>query len=193
MMAKEFMIAYPEENMRKYELINGIVYKYPSPYTIHQELIGFLTPKLYELSKKDKTKYFMFLPFDVYLFDDGKEDECNTVVQPDLFICDKAKIKKDGCYGTPDFIIEIIGEATGFIDTYTKLNKYWLSGVKEYWTIEPEEGNILVLKFNRENKKAEGEFFTFNDKVKSYVLEGLEIDFSQFEYEFEEKVIYNKL
>jgi len=184
MTAKEFMIAYPEENLRKYELIDGVVYKYLSPYTIHQEILGFLSLKLYEPMKKEKTKYFMSLPVDVYLFDEGKEDECNTVVQPDAFVCDKNKIRENGCFGSPDFAVEVIGKATVEIDYDIKLNKYITSGIKEYWIINPNSRRILKYLFTEDKKINSAEIFNFGDKVKISVLDDFEIDFTQFSSEF---------
>jgi len=175
----EFIESFPEINMKKYELIDGIVYKYPSPYTIHQEISGFLILELYEIIKQKKCKIYN-LPLDVYLFDDSKEDECNTVVQPDLFVCDKNKLRSDGCHGVPSFIIEIIGKTTVEIDYDIKLNKYMTSGVKEYWIINPDSRRILKYLFTEGKKIKSTEIFNFSDKVKISVLDDFEINFADF-------------
>ena len=109
-----------------------------------------------------------------------------TVVQPDIMvICDKDKIKQDGCHGAPDFIIEILSTSTGDKDKGPKFYKYFSSGVKEYWLVDPDEEIIYTYKFNRNEKQSERKSFAFNDKFKSRVFDGLEIDFSQLDLEFE--------
>ncbi|RKX72740.1 MAG: hypothetical protein DRP60_13245 [Spirochaetes bacterium] len=62
-------------------------------------------------------------PFDVMLpdFPIGKEDEIDTVVQPDMsVICDSSKIMDKGCLGAPDLIIEILSPSTSKKELYEK-------------------------------------------------------------------------
>lgn len=71
----------------------------------------------------------MFAPVDVQLDQDDK-----TMVQPDLMIvCDRKKLTRQGVFGAPDFIIEILSESTRKKDSYLKLMKYQKAGVREYW------------------------------------------------------------
>ena len=58
----------------------------------------------------------MFAPVDVQLDQDDK-----TMVQPDLMIvCDRKKLTRQGVFGAPDFIIEILSESTRKKDSYLK-------------------------------------------------------------------------
>jgi len=191
---EEFYAIYGNKEER-YELINGIPYMMAAPGRVHQELCTFLFGELFNFLKDKKCKVFV-APFDVFLNESPKDKNGKpiknkrtkgSVVQPDLMvICDKEKIKPDGIHGAPDFIIEIASLSTKDRDKGDKLYKYASSGVKEYWIVDPSEELIRVYKFEPRSKKAEVTDFTFKDKIKSHVLDGLEIDFSQTDFDFDE-------
>ncbi|MCL1857902.1 MAG: Uma2 family endonuclease [Oscillospiraceae bacterium] len=64
---------------------------------------------------------------------------------PDVkIVCDPGKIKKDGIYGAPDLIIEILSPGTDVIDLGYKKDVYEENGVQEYWIISPEAKSITV-------------------------------------------------
>jgi Uma2 family endonuclease len=68
------------------------------------------------LDNRGKLCKLFAAPFDVRLYNYAKsavaDKDIYTVVQPDLcVICDKSKIDKRGCLGSPDFIIEILSES----------------------------------------------------------------------------------
>ena len=186
---EEFSAIYSEKDER-YELIDGIAYMMSAPSTIHQDLIIFMTLLIGNFLKGRKCK-LSIAPYDVFLNENNKLKKNKrvkgTVVQPDLMvICDRDKIKPDGCHGAPDFIVEIASlsnKKNEDKDYSLKLYKYFSSGVKEYWIVNPKNKIISVYIFNSENKKSELELFTFEDKVKSHVLEGLEINFAEFSME----------
>ena len=191
---EEFFAIYGDADER-YELIDGIPYMMAAPGTVHQELSAFLQGEIYNFLKGKNCKLFA-APFDVFLTVSPKDEDGKpiknkrvkgTVVQPDLMvICDKEKIKYNGCHGAPDLVIEIASLSTKDRDKGYKLRKYASSGVKEYWVVDPAEELISVYKFKHGGKKAEVMDFTFKDKVKSRILEGLEIDFSQADFDFDE-------
>ena len=188
---EQFFALYSGKNER-YELIDGIAYMMAAPSTGHQAVSFFLSTEIGNYLKGKKCRPFA-APYDVFLNESPKDETGKliknrktkgTVVQPDLMVvCDKDKIKPDGCHGAPDFIIEITSLSTKDKDESLKHYKYFTSGVKEYWIVDPEEKIITVYQFILDSKKAEVEMFTFGDKVKSYVLEGLEIDFTNFNFE----------
>ena len=188
---EEFEAIYGNYDER-YELIDGIPYMMAAPNTSHQSLIVFLTLKIGNFLSGKKCRVFV-APYDVFLNESPRDDKGKikknrrvkgTVVQPDLMvICDKNKIKPDGCHGAPDLIIEIASMSTKDKDRGIKFHKYFSSGVKEFWIIDADEQTGAVYNFNLARKKAEVEPFTFDDKVKSHVLEGLEIDFTELDSE----------
>jgi Uma2 family endonuclease len=66
-----------------------------------------------------------------------------TVVIPDLvFISrDNKKIvkKREGLYGPPDLVIEVLSPSTKYKDIGTKKELYERMRVREYWTVHPEK------------------------------------------------------
>ena len=186
---ERFLKIYGKKDER-YELIDGVPYMMAAPNTAHQALSMFLSVEIGNYLKGKKCRIFA-APYDVFLSESSKAGNGGlskykkagaTVVQPDLLvICDKDKIKPEGCCGVPDFVIEIMSASTKDKDERLKLYKYLSSGVKEYWLIDPEGQTIQVYhKPKAADKKAALDTFTFSDMVTSHVLDGLEIDFAQF-------------
>ena len=72
------------------------------------------------------------------------EDNEGYVV-PDFFaVCDRSKIKKDGVYGAPDLVAEVLSPSTMLYDKGVKKDLYQKAGVKEYWIVEPNLKYIEV-------------------------------------------------
>ena len=64
---------------------------------------------------------------------------------PDFFVvCDRSKIKRDGVYGTPDLVVEVLSPKTAKLDRGKKKDLYQENGVKEYWIIDPGVKSIEV-------------------------------------------------
>ncbi len=156
------------------ELIDGVFYDMAAPSRIHQGISGelFRLIKNYIIEKGGGCRVYD-APFAVELF----EDSDTTVVEPDIsVICDKDKLTDRGCKGSPDWIIEIASPGNLNHDYVRKLKLYNKSGVKLYWIVNPEEQSVIVYDFL---KGLLPEEFTFEDKVRSGIYEGLEIDFRE--------------
>jgi len=130
------------------ELLKGYVRKMAAPTPFHQEVSMELGTyfKNYLDSMGKLCKLFA-APFDVRLYTYAKsavaDKDIYTVVQPDLcVICDKSKIDKRGCLGSPDFIIEILSESNLKTDLQDKYALYEENGVGEYWIVFPIEKMI---------------------------------------------------
>ena len=130
------------------ELLKGYIQKMAAPNPFHQEVSGELFSyfKNYLDSRGKLCKVFT-APFDVRLYNYAKsavaDKEIYTVVQPDLcVICDKSKIDKRGCLGSPDFIIEILSDSNLKTDLKDKYALYQENGVGEYWIVFPNEKMI---------------------------------------------------
>jgi len=131
------------------ELIRGKIFSVsPAPKSYHQEIGGNLHLIIGNFLKGKKCKIY-FAPFDVVLPIEHKtKDKSTTVVQPDIcIICDLSKIDEAGCFGAPDFIVEILSKSTSKKDMNDKFDVYQEAGVKEYWIIFPLEEiiNCYVL------------------------------------------------
>lgn len=85
-------------------------------------------------------------PFAVFL----NEDDTNYV-EPDIsVICDRDKISEKGCNGAPDWVIEIVSPSSKPRDYMTKLFKYRMAGVREYWIVDPDKEMTTVYSFEKD-------------------------------------------
>jgi len=144
---EEFMQIYEKSTLRM-EFINGEIYLLASPGLQHQEILGRLH-LIFNRYFQGKACRVYFAPLDVHFRKrDIKEPD---VMQPDLVvICDLANnVTEKGRYmGTPSLVLEIISEGTRSKDLIDKLNTYRLSGVQEYWIVDPKQESIAVYSFN---------------------------------------------
>ena len=98
-------------------------------------------------------------------------------VEPDIsVICRPETLTEKGCFGAPDWIIEVVSPGSRRMDYYIKLFKYRTAGVREYWIVDPEKDRITVYSFENEDSAE----YSFEDSVKSGIFKDLEIDFSSF-------------
>ena len=141
-------------------------------------------PDIYPESVKEESGYYvatkkkqgecipMFAPVDVQLDQDDK-----TMVQPDLMIvCDRKKLTRQGVFGAPDFIIEILSESTRKKDSYLKLMKYQKAGGREYWLVDPDKKKVIVYDLEKVEIPV---IYGFTDQVPVRIFDGkCVVDFS---------------
>jgi len=102
-------------------------------------------------------------------------------MQPDvLVVCDlENNVNEKGKYmGTPDLVIEILSDSTRSKDMVDKLNTYMISGVKEFWIIDPNNESILIYSF-KEYEISEFTAFKKDEIARSFNFEGLEVKCSE--------------
>ncbi len=116
------------------------------PSVRHQKISRKLTGKFLMLFQNHPCEFF-YAPFDVRLTKkNDKNEEIDTVVQPDLcVVCDLEKLA-DGqsCNGAPDLIIEILSPGNSKKEMKNKYELYEEAGVKEYWIVNPLDENVLI-------------------------------------------------
>lgn len=162
----------PED--KRMELIDGVLYEMSAPHLDHQRILGNVFIQISECIRKcDRDCEVFFAPADVQV-DMSKY----TMVQPDLFIiCDKDKLRGHGIYGAPDFVMEVLSHSTMKKDMTVKLNKYWNSGVREYWMIDRKNRKIIVYDFEHGDLNHQ---YDFDDTVPIGISEGkCSIDFKK--------------
>ena len=162
----------PEE--KRMELIDGVLYEMSAPHLDHQRILGDVFIKISScIEKCHKDCEVFFAPADVQV--DMTE---YTMVQPDLFvICDPDKLRGHGIYGAPDLVIEVLSYYTMKKDMTVKLNKYWNSGVREYWIIDRKNRKVIVYDFEHDDLDHQ---YDFDDTVPIGISEGkCSIDFSE--------------
>lgn len=129
------------------ELIDGKIYYMTPPSTGHQRLLNFINTEInmYIREKSGECEVFP-APFAVFL----NEDDFNYV-EPDIsVVCDEKKITDKGCYGAPDWVVEIVSPSSKPRDYLTKLFKYRTAGVREYWIVDPGKKMTTVYFFEKD-------------------------------------------
>lgn len=169
----EFMEIYENTELRL-EYINGEIVLLASPSTLHQEISGNLYIHLRAYLSGKKCKVF-YAPFDVHFY--KKDLDTPDVMQPDLLIAcdlDEAVNENDRYMGTPTLCVEILSKSTRSKDMVDKLNTYMLSGVREYWIVDPDKRSVIVYSF-KDYDIDEYAAYKLSDTLQSYFFEGLEI------------------
>lgn len=170
---EEFMEIYEKSDLRM-EYINGEIVLLASPDTFHQDISGNLHVKLRAYLKGNKCKVF-YAPFDVHFH--KKDFQTPDVMQPDLLIaCDlEDTVNEKGRYmGVPALCIEILSKSTRSKDMVDKLNTYMLSGVREFWIVDPQKRTVLLYGF-KDFAIDEYKAYKPGDTLASYFFEGLDI------------------
>ncbi|MDE7310888.1 MAG: Uma2 family endonuclease [Eubacterium sp.] len=141
------------------ELIDGQIYYMAPPSLTHQTLLMSLSKKIANYIDRNKGKCHVIpAPFAVFL----NKDDDKTYLEPDIaVVCDPEKLDEKGCYGAPDWIIEIVSPGNKPMDYFTKLFKYRTSGVREYWIVDPMKRMVIVYRFEKETM----EEYSFEEHV----------------------------
>lgn len=141
----EEFLKFTANSENRYELINGDIYMLASPKTTHQQIVGQLYAAFYKHFEEKSCEPFVS-PYDITLKVDGE----TNVFQPDLgVICDLEEYnnENDQYMGVPALVVEVISKSSRSKDCVRKLNTYMLSGIKEYWIIDPIYENAKVYRF----------------------------------------------
>ena len=170
---EEFVEIYEKSELRM-EYINGEIVLLASPDIFHQDISGNLHIALRTYLKDKQCKVF-FAPFDVHFH--KKDFKAPDVMQPDLLIaCDleSSVNEKDRYMGTPTLCIEILSKSTRSKDMVDKLNTYMLSGVREFWIVDPHKHLVIVYGF-KDFEIDEYTTYKLEETLVSYFFKGLEI------------------
>lgn len=140
---EEFMEIYEKSDLRM-EFINGEIVLLASPSISHQEILGRLYLTFHGYLRGHECRVFL-APFDVHFR--KKDFDEPDVMQPDLVvICDLEGnvTERDRYMGTPTLVVEILSDSTRSKDMIDKLRTYMLSGVKEYWIVDPGQNVVMI-------------------------------------------------
>lgn len=149
----------------KYELIDGIVLMSPRPNYKHQEIMSKLN---LEIGTYLRGKNCM-------VFTEAEVEFNNDVLIPDIsVICGLDNSNFQRYKKAPEIVIEITSPSSQYTDTFTKLIKYELFGVKEYWIANPKTETITIFDF--ENKT--NNIYSKNENLTSSIFNDLVIDLS---------------
>jgi Uma2 family endonuclease len=132
-------LLFPDDGKR-HELIDGVHYVTPSPVIVHQRLVGRLHNALYVYLEAHRSGEVFGSPLDVVLSQ-------HDVVEPDLqvILADQVEILTDAnVRGAPAIVVEIASPSTKRRDEGIKRDLYKRAGVREYWTVDPNEPRVTV-------------------------------------------------
>ncbi len=126
-----------KDDGRREELLDGIVCMSPRPVVNHSIVVSNI-----HYAFKTYLKGKQCVPFadgiDVTLTDNDR------VIPDAMIVCNPDIIHKDGIYGTPDLIVEVLSPSTAKNDRGYKKDLYERCGVKAYWIVDIENKSVEV-------------------------------------------------
>lgn len=125
----------------RYELLDGLLIKIPTPLVYHQRVLGNLLYRVAPFVSERKLGHVYPRPTDVVLSE-------TTVVEPDILFVSSQRshiLTRENIQGAPDLVVEILDPPTAERDRTIKLDLYAQHGVKEYWIVDPDTKTIMVM------------------------------------------------
>jgi Uma2 family endonuclease len=174
--------SWPEDE--RWELLEGVAYLMAAPSVEHQRLVLRFGRMLAEFLDAKPCEVFI-APLDVLSFAPGEseEDQCSTVVQPDLIvICDKSGLNEKNLHGLPELVVEVLSPSTSRKDQHEKFSLYERRGVREYWVVDPLAAWVCVYRRNEKGELKEGglrERLGDTSPLPSAYLEGFCLDYGR--------------
>ncbi|KMZ53322.1 Uma2 family endonuclease [Dorea sp. D27] len=160
------------------ELLDGYLIFMEAPTVRHQEIVGELYYYIrHHIKGRGGPCKVLLAPVDVRIDNDD-----GTMLQPDLVVvCDRDKSDGRRINGAPDLVAEVVSPGSRKRDYLVKLNKYWTSGVREYWVVDPDNESVTVYEFGDREENFHIQTYSFRDNVPVGIFDGLSIDFSVFD------------
>lgn len=157
------------------ELIDGQIYYMAPPTRTHQRIVLSLSRRIADYIDGNKGICEVNVsPFAVYLNADDKR-----YLEPDVFVvCDRDKLDDKGCYGAPDWVIEVVSPGSREMDYYIKLALYKEAGVRLYWLVDIERQTIVVYDLEHEAIPA---LYRFTDSVPVGIYSDFKINFEMID------------
>lgn len=159
----------------RYELIEGELIMTPSPVTRHQRISGRLFAFIFAFVTDNNPGEVFAAPYDV-VFDNY------NVFQPDILFISKDRlniITDKNVQGSPDFVIEILSESTGYRDAIQKKRLYARFGVREYWIVAPDDKLVEVYYLKDKGEYQLLKTYLENDIIESQIIKGLKIELNR--------------
>lgn len=129
----------PEEPGCRFEILEGLLVREPSPNVMHQRISRRLQRLLEDyFAAVDSEGEIFDAPLDVTFHD-------ISVVQPDLLYVSgeqKPIVKEARIDGPPTLVVEIISPSGTRKDRLLKLRIYQKAKVEHYWLVDPQEKTL---------------------------------------------------
>lgn len=129
----------PDEPGYRFEILDGILVKEPSPNVIHQRVSRRLQRILEDyFAEADPQGEVFNAPLDVTFQD-------VSVVQPDIIYVSglqQSIVKDTRIDGPPALMVEVLSPSNSRKDRLQKLQIYQKAGVQHYWIVNPQENTL---------------------------------------------------
>ena len=156
-------LVYQEESWD--ELINGkVVAMSPRPSVNHHQ-VSLNIANIFSRYLRGKTCRPFGDGVDLYL------TEKDRFIPDGMIVCDPHKIKRNGIYGAPDVVIEVLSPGTARYDRGHKKDVYEAAGVREYWIIEPDSKSIEVYLLQNEKFALDNVYSVYPDYLQEKMTE----------------------
>ena len=130
----------PSEGSTRHEIIDGELVVTPGPTPRHQRIVTDLVSVLNAFVRANELGDVFAGPIDV-LFAEG------DYLEPDIVFVRSGRgeiFSERGIEGPPDLVVEVISPSTAGRDRGSKLERYRLYGVAEYWVVDPQQRTVEV-------------------------------------------------
>ena len=153
-----------EGTMVPHNLIDGDLYRMPSPRRPHQFAVRMLLRELEKLVDVHGGEVILS-PMDCE-FADG------TVLQPDLGYVrpERLAIVRDIIRGVPDLVIEVISPSSRRFQRERKMAVYARFGVPEAWVVDPPNRTVTVFQ-NQDGAWATETTVAFGELIPSRIID----------------------
>ncbi|MEW5921450.1 MAG: Uma2 family endonuclease [Bacillota bacterium] len=135
----EDYLQIPEEPGYRFEILEGILVKEPSPSMHHQRVSRELGCQLITFFNNfDPEGELFFAPLDVTL-------ATGNVLQPDILFVSGARkevMREERIDGPCDLVVEIMSPTNRRKDRLRKMEIYRKAGIPHYWLADPEENTL---------------------------------------------------
>ncbi len=144
----EDYLQIPEEPGHRFEILEGILVREPSPSVHHQRVSRELGRQLMDFFDIfDPAGEVFYAPLDVTL-------TSSNVLQPDILFVSGARkeiIREARIDGPCDLVIEIISPTSRRKDRLQKMVIYRKAGVPHFWLVDPEANTLEAFLLRNEN------------------------------------------
>ena len=156
------------------ELADNKVETLPMPSSLHQDLIAYLFALLKAFLKThDPAARSFFASYPVRLRP-GKFRE------PDILLVLSHHLERVGTQycEKPDLVVEVVSPGNRDLDLETKRQEYAQAGIPEYWIVDPQTVEVIVLRLKAKTYVEHG-VFARNDLASSNLLKGFVVNLEE--------------
>jgi Uma2 family endonuclease len=164
------------ENLRRRELVWGVVREPPAPKYGHQSVVTRATVILDLHVRERQLGIVCVSPIDVVL-----DEEKALIVQPDVVFLsnERRSILRDQLWGAPDLVIEVTLRGTARYDRHTKIRWYREYGVRECWLLDIGRRLVTIVDLRVRGPRA-WQRFSGDQRLHSTVLTELTTEAASF-------------